>query len=211
MITKEDIKNKLDIMYPNPVCELIYNKDYELLIAVVLSAHSTDASVNKATKVLFDKYDIFSLSQAKIEDIQGIIRVVGSYTRKAFFVSNIAKILVRDNNGSVPNDRDYLESLPGVGRKTASVVLANLFNEPTIAVDTHVFRVSARLGISTADDSLALIEHKLMKKFPKKEWNRINDQLVLFGRYTCKSIKPKCAKCLFNDKCELAQYLKHAS
>ena len=201
MISKKEVKDKLNIMYPNPVCELNFNKDYELLIATVLSAHSTDKIVNRVTKELFKK-DIYSLAKTPLKEIEVIIKSVGSYTRKAFYVSEIANSLIKNYNGKVPNDREYLESLPGVGRKTCNVVLANLYNEPTMAVDTHVSRVSVRLGLAKENDTLKEIENKLMKTFSKDYWNRINDQMVLFGRYTCKSIKPNCEECLFNDKCK---------
>lgn len=198
------IIEKLDIMVPNPKCELIYNLDYELLIATVLSAQCTDKRVNEVTKVLFDKYDIFSLAKAKKEDIERIIYPLGSYTKKASYVIDIANSLVNDYNGIVPNNRKYLESLPGVGRKTCNVVLAELFNEPAIAVDTHVKRVSIRLGLANSEDDVLTIEKKLMNYFPKKKWCRIHHQLVLFGRYICKSKNPNCEKCLF--KCKYYRY-----
>ena len=144
MKTEILLKN-LDEMIPNPRCELEYNKDYELLIATVLSAQCTDARVNKVTKELFKKYDIFSLSNAVEKDIENIIYSCGNYKKKSVYINNIAKSLVKDFNGIVPNDREYLESLPGVGRKTTNVVLSNLFDIPAIAVDTHVDRVSKRL------------------------------------------------------------------
>jgi len=205
MISKDQIIKNLDIMYPNPVCELVYIKDYELLIATVLSAHSTDKIVNKVTKVLFDKYDIFSLANTSLTEIENIIRPIGSYTRKARFIKEIAKRLVDDFNGVVPNNGEYLESLPGVGHKTANVVLSNLFHIPTIAVDTHVSRVAVRLFLAKKDDKLITIENNIRKSYPKEKWNRLNDQLVLFGRYTCKSVKPKCEECLFQNKCNLKE------
>ena len=208
MITKDEIRNNLDIMFPHPLCELNYTKDYELLIATVLSAQSTDKSVNIATAVLFGKYNIFDLVNVPTKEIENIIKKVGTYTKKALFIKEISKSLVSEHNGVVPNDREYLESLPGVGRKTCNVVLSILFEEPTIAVDTHVSRVSVRLGLADADDSLRVIEYKIGNTFPKKEWNRINLQLVLFGRYICKSIKPNCSECLFNNKCKIYNFDK---
>lgn len=189
----------LDEMYPDARCELNYNKDYELLIAVVLSAQCTDKRVNMVTKELFSKYDIKSLAKASIKDIEDIIRPCGTYTRKAVYISEIAKSLVTNYDGKVPNDRVYLESLPGVGHKTANVVLSNLFNVPALAVDTHVSRVSKRLGIAKDADDVLTIEKKLMKKVPKDKWGRVHHQLVLFGRYTCKSKNPLCEECLFKD------------
>lgn len=198
-----DILNKLDIMIPNPKCELNYTKDYELLIATVLSAQCTDNRVNKVTKVLFNKYDIYSLSYAKNSDIEKIIYSCGNYKKKSEYIINIAKSLTKDYNGKVPNDRNYLESLPGVGRKTTNVVLSNLFEVPLIAVDTHVDRVSKRLSLAKNTDTVFEVEKKLMKKIPKNRWIRTHHQFVLFGRYICKSIKPDC------DKCQLKEYCKY--
>src|SRR5699024_816175 len=137
-----EVLEKLDYLYPDARCELEYNKDYELLIATILSAQSTDKRVNLVTKVLFSKYDIFSLKDANLSDIEKIIYPVGTHKRKAEYIKTVATRLVNDYNGTVPNDRAYLESLPGVGRKTCNVVLSNIYNVPAIAVDTHVARVS---------------------------------------------------------------------
>lgn len=194
----------LDKLFPDARCELLYNKDYELLIATVLSAQSTDKRVNGVTRILFDKYDIFSLKKANIKDIEIIIYPVGTYKKKAIFIQEIAKRLVSDYDGVVPNNREYLESLPGVGRKTANVVLSNIYNVPAIAVDTHVLRVSNRLSLVNTMDVLEC-ELKLMEIFPKDKWSRVHHQLVLFGRYVCKSVKPDCDNCPFNKKCP---YLK---
>ena len=203
MINSIEIIEKLDKLIPNPKCELNYNKDYELLIATVLSAQSTDKRVNMVTDKLFSKYNLEDLKELDIKIIEDTIRPVGTYQRKSQYIKEIAKRLIDDYNGIVPNNRDYLESLPGVGRKTTNVVISNLFNEPAIAVDTHVERVSKRLGIAKVNDNLLNVEKKLMKKFPKEKWNRLHHQLVLFGRYHCKSIKPDCVNCPFNDKCKL--------
>ena len=196
-----ELLEKLDIMIPNPRCELEYNKDYELLIATVLSAQCTDARVNKVTSVLFKKYDIKTLAEANVKDIEKIIYSCGNYKKKSLYLINIAKSLVKDFNGSVPNDREYLENLPGVGRKTTNVVLSNIYNVPAIAVDTHVDRVSKRLGLAYELDTVFQVEKKLMKKLPESKWSRTHHQLVLFGRYICKSQSPECNKCLFKDKC----------
>ena len=198
----KEVLNSLDNLFPNPICELNYDKDYELLIATLLSAQSTDKRVNSVTKILFSKYDIFSLKDASIEDIEKIIYPVGTYKRKALYVKELAKRLVEDYSGVVPNNREYLEKLPGVGHKTCNVVLANIYNVPTIAVDTHVTRVANRLGLTKSEDVLK-IEQDLMDFFPKNKWNRVHLQLVLFGRYICKSKKPECDKCPF--KCQYYQ------
>lgn len=193
----------LDELYSNPICELKYNKDYELLIAIVLSAQTTDKRVNKVTEILFAKYEnLFVLSNANITDIENIIREIGTYKKKAIFVKEIAKKLVNDNNLIVPNDREYLESLPGVGRKTANVFLSVIYDTPTIAVDTHVARVSKRLGLVKDSDNVLVIEKKLMKIIPKERWSRTHHQMVLFGRYHCKAIKPNCENCKISTICQ---------
>ena len=201
MISNKEIIEELDKLIPNPKCELNYNKDYELLIATVLSAQSTDKRVNEVTKVLFNKRDLKDISKLDIKEIERIIKPVGTYTKKALYIKEIANKLIKDYTGVVPNNREYLESLPGVGRKTTNVVLSNLFNEPAFAVDTHVARVSKRLEIAKENDDVLIIENKLMKYFPKNKWSRLHHQFVLFGRYTCKSIKPNCIDCPFNKKC----------
>lgn len=201
MIKEEFILENLDKIIPEPKCELNYSKDYELLIATVLSAQSTDKRVNLVTKELF-KYNILELRNLSIREIEDIIKSVGTYNRKAMYIKEIANKLLNDFNGSVPNDRNYLESLPGVGRKTTNVVLSNLFNVPAIAVDTHVERVSKRLGLAKTSDNVFTVEKKLMKKFPKDKWSRLHQQLVLFGRYYCKSQKPQCLKCPFHNMCK---------
>ena len=197
-----DILNKLDIMIPNPRCELNYNRDYELLIATLLSAQTTDKRVNEVTKVMFSKYDIFKLKDADIKDLESIIMPVGTFRRKAIYVKEVAKRLVEEYNGVVPNNRAYLEKLPGVGHKTANVVLSNLFDVPALAVDTHVARVSKRLGLAKENDNVENIEKKLNKKIPKDKWSRSHHQLVLFGRYTCKAKNPLCNECLLQNNCK---------
>ena len=193
----------LDELYPNPKCELNYNKDYELLIAVMLSAQTTDKRVNKVTEVLFNKYpSIEALSMASISDIEDIIKEIGTFRRKAIYVHEITKKLVDDGYSYVPNDRRYIESLPGVGHKSANVFLSNIYNEPAIAVDTHVSRVSKRLGLAKENDDVTKIEKKLMKKIPKYRWVKLHHQLVLFGRYHCKSINPDCANCQIKELCK---------
>lgn len=196
-----DFNKKLDLMIKDAKCELNYNRDYELVIATVLSAQCTDKRVNEVTKVLFSNYDIYGLAEASKKDIERIIRSCGSYTKKSGYIIEIAKSLVENYNGVVPNDREYLESLPGVGRKTANVVLSNLYNVPCIAVDTHVERVSKRLKIARKLDSVLVVEKKLMKMIPQDLWSRSHHQLVLFGRYICKARGPLCGECAFYDDC----------
>lgn len=203
MNKEKEILNYLNEIIPNPVCELNYNKDYELLLAVMLSAQTKDARVNKVTKVLFNKYDsLKKLKEANIKDIENIIKELGSYHKKSEAVINIAKILDEKYNGKVVNNRKALESLQMVGRKTTNVVLSELFNEPTIAVDTHVERVSKRLGLVKKDDDVIKIEEKLKRKFDKNIWSKLHKQFVLFGRYYCTSKKPSCNKCKLQIYCK---------
>ena len=199
-MNKEIITNYLDELFDNPKCELIYNKDYELLLSVMLSAQTTDKSVNKAVIPLYEKYDsLDKLKELSIKEIESYIKSIGLYKNKSHnfkcIVDEISKI------GYVPNDRNYLETLPGVGRKTASVVLSHLFDEPNFAVDTHVYRVSKRLKITKEKDDVLKTEKKLKKYFDKDEWNKVNSQLVLFGRYYCTSKSPKCDNCKLKDIC----------
>ena len=203
MKDRKKIWDYLDKLFPNPKCELNYEHDYELLIAVMLSAQTTDKRVNKVTSVLFKKYPgIKELSEAPIDDIENIIREIGTYKRKSMYVHEITKKLRDDGYDYVPNDRDYIEKLPGVGHKSANVFLANIYNEPTIAVDTHVARVSRRLGVACDQDNVKVIEKKLEKVISKDRWSKTHHQLVLFGRYYCKAVSPLCEDCELNEICK---------
>lgn len=199
----EEIGKILDEIIPNPKCELNYNKDYELLLATVLSAQATDKSVNKVTAVLFKKYNnLKKLKNADIQDLKQIIKPIGTYERKSAYIKEIARILDEEYNGVVPKDRKALENMPGVGRKTANLVLNNIYNVPAFAVDTHVKRVSARLGLSKENDDVDVVEKKLMRKFKREEWGRRHHQLVLFGRYYCKAKNPECEHCKLKKYCK---------
>lgn len=199
----EVIENYLDELLPNPKCELNYNKDYELLIAVMLSAQTTDKRVNKVTSVLFNKYDTLEkLKEADINDLKNIVRELGSYNKKAVYVKEIATLIVDNYNGIMPRKREELENMPGVGRKTVNVVFGELDIEPNIAVDTHVTRVSKRLGLAKENDDVLEIEMKLRRKFKRDTWNKRHKQLVLFGRYYCKAMKPGCDTCKIKDICK---------
>ena len=201
------IENYLDELFPNPKCELNYTKDYELLLATMLSAQTTDKRVNSVTDILFKKYPtIKDLANADIIDIQNIIRPIGTYHKKSQNLIEIAKRLDKEHNGKLPNNREYLESLPGVGRKTANVVLSNIFNVPCIAVDTHVSRVSKRLNIAKEKDEPIQIEKKLNKVLKKENLCKRHHQLVLFGRYHCLARNPKCENCKLKEICK---YYKH--
>lgn len=193
----------LDEVIPNPKCELEYSKDYELLIAIMLSAQTTDKRVNLVTRELFNKYpSLKELKEANLEDIKSIVRQLGNFNKKALAVLKIANILYNDYNGIVPRKRELLEKLPLVGRKTVSVFLLEYYDEPNMPVDTHVERVSKRLGFCKKDDDVLTIERKLKKKIPKDKWNRLHQQMVLFGRYHCTAKNPKCENCKLNSICK---------
>ena len=197
------IEDYLDSLFPNPKCELIYNNDYELLMAIVLSAQSTDKRVNSVTPIIFSKYNTLKkLKEADLEDLEAIIRPVGSFRKKASYIKNIARIIDDEYNGVVPKDRDILMEFPGVGRKTINVFLSEYYNEPAIAVDTHVERISKRLGLAYKNDDVLKVEVKLQKKFSKDVWGKRHLQMVLFGRYYCKAVKPECKDCKIIDICK---------
>ncbi len=203
----EKILNYLEEIIPEPKCELNYTKDYELLIAVMLSAQTTDKRVNIVTKELFQKYSTaLELSKASVKDIENIIRSLGNYTKKSKAVIEIAKKVVEW--GKVPNDRNLLESLPMVGRKTVSVVLSELYREPNIAVDTHVERVSKRLGLARINTDVLGVEKSLKRKIPKDKWCDSHLRLVHFGRYHCTAKKPSCSKCKLYEICKYKEKKK---
>lgn len=200
-MNKDLIINEFDKHFNDPKCELEYTKDYELLLSVMLSAQTTDKSVNMVTRELYKKYDTLDkLDTLTLDEIDNYIRSIGLHkTKSKYFKEIVTKI---KEIGYVPNDREFLESLSGVGRKTASVVLGMLFDIPSFAVDTHVYRVSKRLGITTMKDDVLKTEIKLKKYFDEDEWNKINSQMVLFGRYVCTSKNPKCDKCHLKNICK---------
>lgn len=195
------IINELDRHFNSPKCELEYTKDYELLLSVMLSAQTTDKSVNDATRELYKKYDTLEkLSTLSENEISSYISRIGFHNVKSKNFKKIVSIL--KDIGYAPNDREFLESLPGVGRKTASVVLGELFDVPSFAVDTHVFRLAHRFGITNSKDDVLSTEKKLKKYFKESEYNRVNSQMVLFGRYICTSKKPKCELCNLKNICK---------
>lgn len=199
----ELIENYLNELFPNPKCEINYSNEYELLINIMLSAQTTDKRVNIVTKELYAKYNsLMSLSDADINDLKRIIHSLGNYNKKALFIKEIATTLVTKYNGIVPKNRQDLESLPGIGRKTVNVFLSELNIEPQIAVDTHVYRVSKRLQLATGKDDVLKTEMKLRKAFKKENWNKRHLQMVLFGRYKCKAIKPECENCKLKEICK---------
>lgn len=189
-------------MFPDAHCELNHSNPFELVIAVSLSAQCTDALVNKVTKDLFQKYktpqDYLNVS---LEELQNDIRSIGLYRNKAKNIQKLCKMLLEEYNGEIPKDRDELTNLPGVGRKTANVVVSVAYGIPAIAVDTHVERVSKRLGICRWKDSVLEVEKTLMKKIPKEEWSDTHHRLIFFGRYHCKAQNPQCLNCPMVDLC----------
>jgi endonuclease-3 len=187
---------------PNPTTELNYQTPFQLLIAVILSAQATDKSVNKATLLLFNKApNAKQLAQMQLSDIESCIKTIGLYKTKAKNILETAKIIHVKFKGEVPHDRLSLEALPGVGRKTANVILNTIFNEPAIAVDTHIFRISNRINIAPGENVLQ-VEKKLMKVTPKEFLKDAHHLLILHGRYTCTARLPKCSSCVINDLCE---------
>lgn len=193
----------LDELYPDAHCELNYSKDYELLIAVMLSAQTTDKAVNKVTAILFDRYEsVKELSKAKLSDVESIISTIGMYKVKAKNVIGIAKGLVEKHNGKAPHDKEKLTALPGVGNKTANCVLAELFNEPYLALDTHMQRFAKRMGIAKEKDSLEKMEKNYLKFIPENRLIKTNHQIIWFGRYKCKAISPNCEDCKLKEFCK---------
>lgn len=200
-MNKDVIVKELNLLFPNPKCELEYSNDYELLLSVMLSAQTTDKRVNIVTKDLYNKYNsLEKLNSLSEYELNEYLKSIGFHKTKSKYFKNIVNVLLKI--GYVPNDRNFLESLPGVGRKTASVVLGILFDEPSFAVDTHVFRTSKRLGITNDKDDILKTEIKLKKYFDKSMWNRVNSQMVLFGRYYCTSKNPKCDNCNLKSICK---------
>ena len=195
------INNYLEELIPNPICELNYQKDYELVIAVMLSAQTTDKGVNKVTSILFQKYNsLEKLASSNIEDIKEIIKPIGNYNKKANNIIEISKILINKYNKQVPKTYEELEILPGIGRKSANVIRSEIYKIPSFAVDTHVIRVTNRLGLVKTKDPV-IIEKELEKIFKKKDWIRKHQQLVLFGRYYCKAKNPDCKNCKLINIC----------
>lgn len=190
-----------DIMVENPKCELNYQTPFQLLVAVILSAQCTDKMVNQVTAELFktckNPEDFVLITQESLEEK---IHSCGFYHNKAKAIKSASLDIIKRFNGKVPNNFEDLTTLSGVGRKTANVVMAVAFGGDAIAVDTHVLRVSNRLGLVKTENPY-VCEQALMKLFPKNKWSKLHYQMVLFGRYTCKAIKPQCEKCVFNRNC----------
>ena len=192
----------MDEQYPQVGCELFYTKDYELVIAVMLSAQTTDISVNKVTKVLFEKYPTLeSLAKADLSDIENIIHSIGLYKNKAKNVLAIVQTLLEKYDGKLPSDKDELQKLPGVGNKTAGVIRCEIFQIPDLPVDTHILRISKRLKLALDSDDATSTELKLKKVFPKDRWIKTHHQLIHFGRDICLARNPHCEMCKLAEIC----------
>lgn len=199
---RREIFKRFAAANPNPTTELEYNSTFELLVAVLLSAQATDKSVNIATRILFQAANtpatIFALGEARLAEY---LQRIGLYKSKAKHLIATCQILIEQHNSVIPHDRAALEALPGVGRKTANVILNTAFGEPVMAVDTHIFRVSNRTGLAPGKTVL-IVEHKLMKAIPKDYLLHAHHWLILHGRYTCKARKPDCSICIIADICK---------
>ena len=194
--------DQMGAMFPDAHCELNHSNPFELVIAVALSAQCTDVLVNKVTKDLFQKYKTpEDYLKVPLEELQNDIRSIGLYRNKAKNIQSLCKLVLNEYGGEIPKDRDELTKLPGVGRKTANVVVSVAYNIPAIAVDTHVERVSKRLGICRWKDSVLEVEKTLMKKVPKEEWGVTHHRLIFFGRYHCKAQNPQCPSCPLLELC----------
>jgi endonuclease-3 len=204
-VIRTEIYSRLREKIPRPETELEYINPFELLIAVILSAQATDISVNKATALL---YPIANTPQGildlGVQELKGYIKTIGLYNAKAENIVKTCRLLLDNFGGDVPRTREELESLPGVGRKTANVILNTAFGEPTIAVDTHIFRVSNRTGLAKGKTPLE-VEKRLTRLTPDEFKLDAHHWLILHGRYTCKARKPECPGCVINDLCEYRQ------
>ncbi len=199
MLNKAQIQfclEQIEEMFPDAHCELHHSNPFELTIAVLLSAQCTDALVNKVTPKLFEKYKTpQDYLDVTIEELQDDIRSIGLYRNKAKNIQKLSELVLNEYGGEIPKDRDELTKLPGVGRKTANVVVSVAYGVPAIAVDTHVERVSKRLGICKWKDSVLQVEETLMKRIPKSLWGATHHRLIFFGRYHCKAQNPNCPEC----------------
>lgn len=198
----QEVSDAMKQMFPDAHCELTHQNPFELVVAVALSAQATDALVNKVTPGLFEAFPTAeAMASADVSEIEALIKRIGLYRNKAKNVKALSEKIVNEHGGIVPSDRASLEALPGVGRKTANVVLSVAFQEPAFAVDTHVERVSKRLGICRWKDNVRQVEDTLMRKFPREEWSQLHHQFIFFGRYHCKAQRPSCEACPLLHMC----------
>jgi len=205
---RREIYERFRAANPNPTTELRYRTPYELLVAVVLSAQATDKSVNLASAPLFQKYDTpEKMAKLGVAGLERYIKTIGLYRNKAKNVVELSRLLVEKHGGQVPTTREELEALPGVGRKTANVVLNTAFGQPTVAVDTHIFRVANRTNVAPGKDPRE-VEDRLVKFTPPEFVKNAHHWLILHGRYVCIARKPGCPECLIRDLCEYRQKTK---
>jgi len=189
-------------LFPDARCELDHTNVFELTIAVILSAQTTDPSVNRVTPALFERYpDPQSMAQADISELESMIKSIGLYRSKAKHIKELSRMLIEHYNGKIPNNFDELQKLPGIGRKTANVIVAVGFHQPGLAVDTHVLRVSQRLGLVPQDADPNQTEMILKKALPKEQWGDAHHAILFFGRYHCLARTPKCEICPLKDDC----------
>lgn len=201
-ISATDFISQLEVMFPDAHCELNHRNAYEMAVAVILSAQTTDASVNRITPALFEKYPtVEALAQGRLEDIEKCIASLGLYRNKARSIRGFAKGVVENFDGRVPNTMEELVRLPGVGRKCANVILSECYGIPSLAVDTHVSRIARRLYLAYEKDSVETIERKLKAKIPEDKWIRAHHEMIFFGRYLCHSRNPECNRCPFTEYC----------
>ena len=221
----EEIQKALDDLFPDAHCELEHRNNYEMAVAVVLSAQTTDASVNRVTPELFRQYPdaqamakaevdevleyiksvSYALSNGKLSEIEHCIASLGLYRNKAKSIQGMAKGIAEQFEGRIPDNMKDLVSLPGVGRKCANVILSECYGIPSLAVDTHVSRVSRRLGLAKPEDSLLQVEQKLKRKIPRDRWIKTHHQMIFFGRYLCHARNPECHRCPFEGKCRIGK------
>lgn len=199
---RREIFRRLAVAIPNPVTELVHRTPFELLVAVILSAQATDKGVNLATAKLFPVANTpAAILALGVEGLENYIRTIGLYRTKARNIISTCRLLVEHHGSQVPDTREALEKLPGVGRKTANVILNTAFGQPTIAVDTHIFRLGNRIGLAPGKTPLE-VEQKLLKAVPEEYLHDAHHLLILHGRYTCIARKPKCGECVIRDLCE---------
>ncbi len=201
-MSTEEILEHLDQMFPDAHCELNHRNAFEMAVAVILSAQTTDASVNRVTPALFEKYpDAASLAEADLSDIEQTIASLGLYRNKARSIKGFARAVSEEYDGIVPSTMKELTTLPGVGRKCANVIMSECWGLPALAVDTHVSRIARRLRLAKEDDGVDDIERKLKRRVPRERWTKTHHQMIFFGRYRCHARNPECTDCPFTGFC----------
>jgi endonuclease-3 len=199
----ETLLNVAHAMFPQAGCELDHQTPFQLAIAVILSAQTTDVAVNRVTPTLFNRFpDASALANAELSELEEILKTIGLYRNKAKNIKLLAQLLVESYQASLPDDFDTLVQLPGIGRKTANVIVAVAFHQPGLAVDTHVLRVTQRLGIVAQHDTPTQAEFKLKRKIPKDRWSDAHHAILFFGRYHCTAKKPACSCCPLAQTCK---------